>query len=287
MPFALVVLLAGLVIAWLVGEPFWAERRRRKLADRPFPPAWARILDRRVPYVLRLPPHARRELERHIQVFVSEKAFVGCAGQEITDEVRVTIAAQACLLLLNRRAGHFPNLRQILVYPGAFVVERFHPVILGVPGTGTAIGGPVVLQSHEPRVLSGESWTHGQVVLSWENVLEGAADPDDGRNVVIHEFAHQLDQEKGYANGAPWLGRRDRYPRWSRTMGEEYARLQYRTAVGEPSLFSAYAATSPAEFFAVFSEVFFEQPREMARLHPALYEELALLYRVSPRDWTA
>ena len=275
MSFATVVLAAGLVIAWLVGEPFWARRRRGRIGARPFPAAWKAIVERRVPYVRRLPPELRRELERHILVFLAEKPFTGCAGLEITDEVRVTIAAQACLLLLGRRNGGFPGLRQVLVYPGAFLVERFHPV---------ALGG-VMLQSQEPRVLSGESWTHGQVVLSWESVLEGAALPDDGRNVVIHEFAHQLDQEKGYANGAPWLGRSDRYPRWSRVLGEEYARLQYRTAVGEPSLFSAYGATSPAEFFAVASEIFFEQPREMAAMHPVLYGELAMLYRLDPRDW--
>ncbi|HEX3097991.1 MAG TPA: M90 family metallopeptidase [Usitatibacter sp.] len=275
MSFATVVLAAGLAIAWLVGEPFWAGWRRRRIGARPFPAAWTAILDRRVPYLRRLPPELRRELERHILVFLAEKPFTGCAGLEVTDEVRVTIAAQACLLLLGRRSGGFPGLRQVLVYPGAFLVERFHPVVVG----------GVMLQSQEPRVLSGESWTHGQVVLSWESVLEGAALPDDGRNVVIHEFAHQLDQEKGYANGAPWLGRTDRYPRWSRVLGEEYARLQYRAAVGEPSLLSAYGATSPAEFFAVASEVFFEQPREMAAMHPVLYGELAMLYRLDPRDW--
>lgn len=275
MAFAILVLAAGLVVAWLVGEPFWVRWRRRKVGARPFPADWAAILDRRVPHVRRLPPELRRGLERHIHVFLAEKAFTGCAGQEITDEVRVTIAAQACLLLLGGRSAGFPNLRDILVYPGAFLVERFQPVVLG----------GVVLQSQEPRVLSGESWTHGQVVLSWESVLEGAALPDDGRNVVIHEFAHQLDQEKGYANGAPWLGRRDRYARWSRVMGEEYARLQYRAAAGEPSLFSAYGATSPAEFFAVASEVFFEQPREMAAMHPVLYRELAMLYRLDPGGW--
>jgi MtfA peptidase len=277
MSFATVVLAAGLVIAWLVGAPFWARWRRGRVAARPFPAAWTAILERRVPYIRRLPADLRRELERRILVFLAEKPFTGCAGLSVTDEMRVTIAAQACLLLLGGRTSGFAGLRQVLVYPGAFLVERFHPVVLG----------GVMLQSEEPRVLSGESWTHGQVVLSWESVLEGAALPDDGRNVVIHEFAHQLDQEKGYANGAPWLGRTDRYPRWSRVLGEEYARLQYRTAVDEPSLFSTYGGTSPAEFFAVASEVFFEQPREMAAMHPGLYGELAMLYRLDPARWAA
>jgi MtfA peptidase len=275
MPFATLVLAVGLVIAWLVGEPFWVRWRRRQTGARPFPAAWAAIVERRVPFIRRLPPELRRRLEGHIQVFLAQTAFTGCAGLGITDEVRVTIAAQACLLLLGRRGAGFANLRQVLVYPGAFMAERLQPVVIG----------GVVLQSQEARVLSGESWTHGQVVLSWEGVVEGAAVPDDGRNVVIHEFAHQLDQEKGYANGAPWLGRRNRYPRWSRVMGEEYARLQYRMAVGEPSLFTAYGASSPAEFFAVASEVFFERPGEMAAMHPALYGELAMLYRLDPAGW--
>jgi Mlc titration factor MtfA (ptsG expression regulator) len=262
-------------VAWVVGEPFLVERRRKRLRAQPFPAQWRDILDRRVPYYRLLPRDLQRQLEQHIQVFVAEKSFLGCAGQVITDEVRVTIAAQACLLILNRRTDYFPTLRQVLVYPGAFVVERLAPAPLGVPG---------ILQEHR-QTLSGESWTQGQVVISWEDVVEGAAIVDDGRNVVIHEFAHQLDQQKGYANGAPWLGRRDRYPRWSRVMSEEFARLQQQALLGELSLFSHYGATNPAEFFAVVSEVFFEQPRAMAASHPALYGELRTLYRVDPARW--
>ncbi len=264
--------LAALFVAWVVAEPLLLERRRNKLRARPFPAAWREVLERRVPYVRRLPTDLRRQLEQHIQVFLAEKPFIGCAGQEISDEVRVTIAAQACLLILNRKTDYFPKLRQILVYPGAFVVERLR-------------AEPSGILQEQRQALSGESWTQGQVVISWEDALEGAAIVDDGRNVVIHEFAHQLDQQKGYANGAPWLGRRDRYPRWSRVMSEEFARLQQQAMYGEPSLFSHYGATDPAEFFAVVSEVFFEQPREMAALHPALYEELRRLYRVDPASW--
>ena len=260
------------MIAWLATEPWLTERRRRGLRARPFPAAWQRIVATRVPQVAGLPAELRRELEGHIHVFLAEKRFSGCDGLEITDEVRVTIAAQACLLLLNRPAGYFPKLSQVLVYPGAFLVERVRPEPSGV------------LQETR-QVLSGESWSHGQVVLSWEDTVAGAAIPDDGRNVVLHEFAHQLDQEKGYANGAPGIGARSARERWARVMGEEFARLQYSTLTQTPSLFSAYGATAPAEFFAVITETFFEQPRHVRHYHPALYAELAALYRVDPATW--
>src|SRR5258706_8315115 len=268
----LAIVATALFIAWVVAEPFLVARRRKALGVRPFPGAWREILEGRVPAVRALPASLRRQLESHIQVFVAEKPFIGCDGQPITDEVRVTIASQACLLLLNRTTDYFPNLRQILVYPGAFIVERLRPEPSGV------------LQE-ERQALSGESWTQGQVVISWEDALEGAAVVDDGRNVVIHEFAHQVDQQKGYANGAPWLGRRERYAQWSQVLGAEYARLQSQAALGEASLFSHYGATNPAEFFAVASEVFFEQGRAMAALHPALYAELSRFYRVDPARW--
>jgi len=271
----ILVLVTLLVIGFLVSGPFLAERRRRKIRERPFPGAWSAILERRVPYVRRLPAPLRRQLEQHIQVFIAEKPFIGCDGQVIDDEVRVTIAAQACLLILNRKPDYFPTLSQVLVYPSAFIVERVR-------------AEPSGILQEERNALSGESWTHGQVVLSWEDALQGAAIDHDGRNVVIHEFAHQLDQQKGYANGAPYLGGRDRYPQWSAVLSHEFAMLQQRAMSGEPPLvLSYYGATNPAEFFAVASEVFFEQPAAMATLHPALYDELRKLYRIDPLAWQA
>ncbi|QJR14933.1 zinc-dependent peptidase [Usitatibacter palustris] len=261
-----------LVIAGLVGGPLFAAYRRRKARDMPFPAAWREIIDRRVPLARNLPPSLRLQLEARIQVFLLEKNFIGCDDVAITDEMRITIAAQACLLVLNRKSTPYPNLRQILVYPGAFLVDRIRPEPSGI------------LQE-ERRALSGESWTQGQVVLSWEDTLNDAAIADDGRNVVIHEFAHQLDQEKGYANGAPWLGNRDRYPSWSQVLAYEFAMLQQAAFTGQPSLLNHYGATNPAEFFAVATEVFFEQPQAMAHMHPALYAEFANLYRVDPAQW--
>ena len=272
MAFYLACGLAVLFVAWLLARPWLVERRRARLRSRPFPAAWRRVLQQRVPYFARLPPDMQLQLKQHIQVFLAEKPFLACGGIRLTDEIRVTIAAQACLLLLNRPAGYFPNLRQILVYPGPFLVNRASP-----DGAG--------LVQDLRQVLAGESWSQGQVVLSWNDVLEGAADPCDGHNVVIHEFAHQLDQETGHANGAPLLRSRASYRRWSKVLGDEFARLQQRLEVGENSLLSDYGATDPAEFFAVSSEAFFELPQAMAQQHPLLYEELRRLYCVDPVCW--
>lgn len=268
----IIFVLTLLPLAWLAGGPLLVEWRHRRVRARPFPGAWRRILARRVPYFRTLPADLQLQLKKHIQVFLAEKAFIGCRGLVVTDEMRVTIAAQACLLILNRRTDYFAELRQILVYPGAFAVDR-------VQADGTGV-------MHERRqALSGESWSQGQVVLSWEDTLEGAAVIDDGRNVVIHEFAHQLDQQAGHANGAPWLGRRERYTRWSAVFGAEYQALVQRVLAQQPSLISDYGATDPAEFFAVVSEVFFEQAHLLAEEHPALYRELAGFYRIDPTGW--
>jgi MtfA peptidase len=275
LPFAILlfIVLALAVAGWLAGPWAVAALRRRRIRRQPFPGAWREVLRRRMPAFARLPVDLQLQVKKHIQVLVAEKPFIGCAGLVITDEVRVLIAAQAALLLLHRQAGYFANLRQILVYPGAFVVERSQPDELGL--------------THETRrALSGESWEQGQILLSWDDVLAGAADPADGHNVVIHEFAHQLDQERGRANGAPWLGRREGYVSWARVLSGEYAALQRQLASGEaPPVIDAYAATSPAEFFAVVSEHFFEQPAALAAAHPALYAEFARCYRTDPLAW--
>ncbi len=265
--------LVGLLLAaGFLGQPWWREQRRRRWRAQPFPAAWRRILRRRVPLVRRLPADLQLQLKQRIQVFLAEVPIIGCQGLAVTDEMRVTIAAQASLLLLNRPRAAFTELRQVLLYPGAFVVDRVRPGGAGV-------------QHDDRRVLSGESWSQGQVLLSWADALQGAADPDDGHNVVIHEFAHQLDQITGTANGAPPLSGRRHYERWSRVLGEAFGQLRQRLAAGEPTLFDPYGATDPAEFFAVATEVFFEQARRLAAEHPALYQELRGYYQVDPAGW--
>ena len=278
-PFLFLCGLAFIFVVWLIAQPWLVARRRARIRGKPFPALWRRMLQRRVPYIAALPSDLQLQLKQHVQVFLAEKPFIACGGLVLTQEMRVVIAAQACLLLLNRPANYFPNLRQILVYPGPFVVSRVRADDTGV-----------FQQLRD--VLSGESWSQGQVILSWEDVLDGAADPADGRNVVIHEFAHQLDQETGHANGAPHLGSPTAHKNWRKTFTAEFALLQQRaqnsgveTATAADYLLSDYGATNPAEFFAVASEVFFELPRRMANEHPSLYEELRRFYCVDPLAW--
>ncbi|MDN3921219.1 zinc-dependent peptidase [Roseateles violae] len=268
----LTVALALGLVAWLIALPALTRRRRARIARQPFPAPWRRILRRRVPLVQRLPADLQLRLKGLMQVFLAEKPIIGCAGLEVSEEMRVTIAAQACLPLLGATRGFYPELKQVLLYPGAFVVDRPAP-------------GPGGVQMEQRRALAGESWVQGQVLLSWQDVLAGAADPADGSNVVIHEFAHQLDQAKGFANGAPLLANAQAYQRWSRVMQQEYDALRGRVARGETGLLDAYGATDPAEFFAVASEVLFEQPQRLSVEHPALYAELRGYYRIDPLSW--
>jgi Mlc titration factor MtfA (ptsG expression regulator) len=269
----LIFMIATLVVvAWLLRQPLFSELRRQRIKRVPFPAAWRDVLRQRIPYFYSMPVDLQLQLKKRIQVFLAEKPFIGCAGLVVTDEMRVTIAAQACLLILNRRNSNFDSLRQILVYPNEFIVDK----------TLTDRAG---LSREERQVLTGESWSLGQVILSWKDVVEGAAAPHDGKNVVIHEFAHQLDQEGGRANGAPWMPGKAAKARWARVLSQEYAALQRRTLHGTPSLLSSYGASNPAEFFAVASEVFFEQPDQLANAHAALYRELSGFYRVNPLSW--
>ncbi|MDD0811427.1 zinc-dependent peptidase [Curvibacter sp. RS43] len=270
--FAVLVGLSLLGAAWLWLAPWRQAWRRWRVSRQAFPASWRAILREQVPLVARLPADLQLQLKRRMLVFLAEKPFLACDGLVLTEAMRVVIAAQACLLLLNRPGADFASLRQILLYPAPFWVDRVRAGAAGVV--------------HEQRqALSGESWQQGQVILSWADVRAGSADPGDGRNVVIHEFAHQLDQDNGPANGAPALGGRRRQREWQQVMGAEFAALQARVAAGDPGLLDAYGASDPAEFFAVISEAFFEQGERLAEAHPALYRQLSLFYRVLPLSW--
>ena len=245
--------------------------RRRQITGQPFPEKWEEILQKDVAYFHRLSPKDQVELRQHIQIFLDEKTFEGCGGQVITDTIRVVIAAQACILLLHRQTDYYPSLRSILVYP--------HPY--SAPIT-RQLGGGVISIENQGRL--GESWQHGPVALSWDEVSRTAHDHNDAHNVVFHEFAHQLDSESGQANGSPRLVKRSMYLAWARVLGDEYQQLIKDIEHHHKTDIDPYGATSPAEFFAVVSEAFFEKPQQLRHKHPLLYEQLASFYTQNPAE---
>ncbi len=262
------------LLAWILGKPLLVRWRRRRQSVAPFPAEWRQILDQEMPLYRRLPVNLQRQLQACIQIFLREKHFVGCQGFRITERVRLLIAAQACLLVLNRPASLFDSLTEILVYPDEFLVDRDEQDEVGVV-------------SRHANVLSGESWADSQVVLSWADVVEGARDDRDGYNVVIHEFAHQLDQRTGAAIGAPQPIDARQANRWSQVLEAEFARLRTDLDAGFETLFDEYGAEDPVEFFAVASETFFERPERLHRDHPELYQVLRGYYCVDPLSWQA
>lgn len=265
----LLALIAGALAWWLI-----PAYRLYQAVKAPFPEAWRRILARNLPIYRRMPSDLQRQLQKLIKQFVHEKHFTGCNGLEITDEVRVTIAASACLLLLNRSTTVYGGLRYILVYPDAFVVEEEKSDEFGI-------------RNWMPSGLLGQSWSTGKVILSWADVLKGNREFHDGHNVALHEFAHQLDNESGSVNGAPVLANRQGYQRWAAVLTAEYEALRRAAYQGDETLINQYGATAPAEFFAVVTETFFERPQELANHHPALFNELKAYYKVDPSDWLA
>lgn len=208
-----------------------------------------------------------------MHVFLREKRFEGAGGLELTDEIRVTIAAHACLLLLHRNATYYPGLVTILVYPDAYLAPSERRDATGLVTQGT-----------EARL--GESWTRGVVVLAWDAVRKTASDVQGCRNVVLHEFAHQLDAEDGRVEGAPILPERSMIISWARVLSREFERLRRDTAAGRPTVLDRYGATDPGEFFAVATECFFTRPQALRAKHSELYAELAAFYRQDPTQYT-
>ena len=264
-------LLAAGIIAWIVVPPLLAARRRARQRAEPLGEADRMFLRRRVPPYSAMPPPLRRRLEGLVNVFLTEKEFVGCGGLDVTRPMRLSIAAQACLLVLGRDEHVYDALRSILVYPSQFVVrEEWHDE-----------DGIV---TEEERVLSGQAWDVSRIVLSWEDVT-GRSGGDEAYNVVIHEFAHYLDHEGGAMDGAPALCDRAEHERWATVFQAEFAALRDAVDRGEDTFLDPYAAEDEAEFFAVATEAFFESPRRLRAGHPALYGQLRDYYRVDPAGW--
>jgi hypothetical protein len=254
----------------------WFKRRRRaRLLAEPFPAEWAEVLRANVPYCAYLTPDQVARLNDNLRVFVAEKEWVGCAGLTVTDEMQVTIAALACLLVLEiHPTYHYDRIKSILIYPAAY--RRAKPRWGFVNGVDDiADEGPVL----------GEAWHRSPVIFSWRDVLRGVKRPHDGQNVAFHEFAHHLDDIDGGTDGTPPLDSRAQYRRWDQVLGEEYGRHVAAARAGEPTLLDYYGAKNEAEFFAVATECFFECGKALRDEHPHLYEILLGFYHQDTAGW--
>lgn len=248
---------------------WFRDRRRKRLRRHAMPESGRAIIHNNVPYFRMLPLPDQQELLEHTQVLLHEKHFEGCSGFIVTDETRLTIAAHAACLLLHRDTDYFPRLKTILIYPSIFLVHEAYP-------------GPDGTVSAAPGEHAGQSWDLGVIVLAWDEVRKTTRKWGSAYNVVLHEFAHQLDLEDHMADGAPILGDPKLSRRWADIMMNDYERLIEAVERGRRTVLDEYAITDEAEFFAVATETFFETPLKLQRHHPDLYEILSQYYRQDP-----
>jgi len=271
MPIILLIVFILLIVAivWLIKYKRIRLHEKLKAAD--FDPAWVLILQKNMALYNKLSVPLKLKLHGLINVFLHEKNFSGFNGLEITDEIKVTIAAQACLLMLNRDQALYPTLYNIFVYPAAF--KSMHTVSDGV------------VHTVQEMVRLGESWQRGHVVLSWQDSKQGGLNDDDGHNVVYHEFAHQLDNDDGAIDGTPVLDSAENYASWIKVFEHEFEHLRERISENKKTLIDSYGGESEGEFFAVVTELFFEQPKQLEKNHPELYKELLKFYHLDPIEW--
>jgi len=261
-----------LVIAYLVLQPAYLGRKRKKISNTEFPQKWKNTLNNKWPLYRRLPDLLKQNLHNRIKIFMVEKQFIGANGFEVFEEHRLLIAAQACLLIVNKPFEYFDKLQIIMIYPSTFVASRER-----MQSDGTII--------NESSVNSGEAWETGKIILSWDATYAGLINISDGQNVVIHEFAHLLDNTNGSANGAPLLEHANNYQQWSRIFSAAYDRLQHSVERGHKTTFNPYGTVNPGEFFAVASELFFEKSSLFQKEEPLLYQQLEKFYAVDPALW--
>jgi len=268
--------LTGILILVLLGAGFfgykcWSKRKVvRELLGTALSDHQRAVVARHVPLAQKLPPQLRGKFEGKMQVFLHQIEFIGCAGLEVTEEMRLSIAAQACLLVANNDAW-YKTLRTILIYPGAFKSRR------------SEHDGFVVTERETVRL--GESWARGPVILSWAHAREGALDDTDGHNVVFHEFAHQIDDLSRQPENAALLDKGQDFADWQRVFADAFLRHVENVRTGQRTVLDAYGAESPTEFFAVSVEVFFERPALLCQTEPAVYRHLSELFRLDPKDW--
>ena len=250
------------------------DHRRAEARKRPFPPEWETLLRANMAHYCMLDGAERAELRAMMQVFLEEKRWEGCGGLDLTDEIRVTIAAQACLLQLGLPHDYYPDVESILVYPSTVVPPEHRP------GVFERVEGPV-----EPSVpILGQSFARGPVILVWDAVVHGARHPEQGHNLVYHEFAHKLDMLDNAADGTPPIADRAQLAEWMAVCSHEFLRLRRLAENGHKTFLDAYGAKNEAEFFVVATEEFFDRPIDLQKHVPDLYRVLSAYYRQDPAE---
>ena len=245
--------------------------RRKRLLNTTLSTDHIEILERNVPLYNRLPREFRETLQGCINYFLDEKVFVGCEGLEITDEIRLVIAANACILLVNKETKYFPGFETILVYPSSYTTKE--------------VSYDGLVEIHLDSTRAGESWRRGPIVLSLTDVVRGSGNEQDGHNVVLHEFAHKLDEENGVMDGLPILRESAHYKEWAEVLTQEYLEFLDRVDQGKNKVIDEYGAVSATEFFAVATESFFEKSKQMKKKLPELYQQLQIFYGIDPAVW--
>lgn len=263
------LLLGALLLGWALLRRGTFHRRRRRWGGAPAPAEWRELIERRVPLTRGLRPNEWTSLLELVQEFLHHKSFEG-RGVEVTEEMRVLVAAQACLLILHLDVDCYPRVHSVVMYPETFVPRR-------ASLDGRLYEDPL----SPPAPLLGE-FVSGAVVLSWESVDQGT----QGGNVVLHEFAHELDRQDGYVDGIPLLEPPSSTRAWTQVLNDHFLALRREVAEGRETVLNPYGATNRAEFFAVATEAFFTHPQALRLHHPGLYGELRGFYRQDPADRT-
>lgn len=266
----LLLILLFIATVWIASH-YRKKIRKNRLLNRSLDAEAIAIIERHVPLYCRLPSALQVTLQGCINYFLDEKVFVGCENLEITHEIKLVIAANACILIVNRDKKYFSGFETILIYPSAFV--------------GKHVSYDGLVEVHHDSVRLGESWHRGPIVLSLHDVMQGSMAAQDGHNVVLHEFAHKLDEENGVMDGLPVLRKISDYKEWAEVLTREYDEFLARADKGKNKVIDEYGAVSAPEFFAVATESFFEKSKKMERNLPELYQQLQVFYGLDPAQW--
>lgn len=252
--------------------PIFQYLKRKWLLRQPFPDRWLKTLEGKVPVYRKLPSNYRELLQKRVTILMDEKRFEGCGGLTVTEEMKVVITAYASVMILEETADYYSGLHSVLVYP-----QDYSAPVHEMDESG------IVTEGYENR--KGEYWGGGNIVLSWSDIEETIYDYDSGQNLIYHEFSHLLDDRYGLTAGIDQTGKAIRDDQWTHILANSYRKLQRRVYEKRKTALDLYGAESPAEFFSVATEAFFEKPDDLHRENPDLYRMLKNFYKLDPLRW--